>query len=165
MRTRVITRSWWPAVDGDICQACVPPMLTTPRSTQKDTPVSPLPTEEDVLTALLLRAARPRVTDYCDSAQCLDQAAWDQAVNVSRLSWENVVPMVASEIAQRRLAELTDLEVAIADSERLLDVSAARDAVVEAARAWGTSIFAGKRNNGDLLAAVCVLEAAEMGVL
>jgi len=95
-----------------------------------------LPTEEDVLMALVLRASRPVVTNIDSTEQSLNAAAWDQAVNVARVPWEDPVPAAALEIAYRRMAEFGDVEEAIADSERRYAVECAEQAVINAALEW-----------------------------
>jgi hypothetical protein len=92
--------------------------------------------EEDVLVALVLRACRPFVTNCYSTEQVMAQVAWDSACDPRRLAWEDLVPRLADEVALHRMAALhpQPIEVAIADSERRLEIEQAERFVLK--EAW-----------------------------
>ena len=125
-----------------------------------------LPTEEDVLAHLILHVALAEILDgplaNADRVATV-QAIWANRPRIGVPMEEALVQIGRARVMAHVGRTHRDAQrAAIADSERRLEVERARDAVVEAARAWGVSFFAGKRSNGDLLSAVCMLEAAEM---
>lgn len=108
-----------------------------------------LPTEEDVLAALLLRY--------------LAIASWPELYDFDH----DVAPDYARALCAHRLppgATRLELEAAIADSERRLEVERARDAVVEAAGRWFDAAAVDIKTDADLSEACWNLRLARAEV-
>lgn len=91
--------------------------------------MSALPTEEDVLAVLLLRACAPVVTNRDDSAQWDNEVAWARATSMAWPRW-------LGEMVQVRLSAFGSFEAAIADAERKWEIEQAEREVISAAERW-----------------------------
>lgn len=89
-----------------------------------------LPTEEDILAHLVLYAARPITTNADSTEQMMERAAWNAAT-----AFEAPLNPVAI-LAHGRLVATGDVESAIADSERRLEVELRAAELIAQASAW-----------------------------
>ena len=88
-----------------------------------------LPTEEDVLTVLVLRKARPFITNSDDTEQWLNLLRWDQALDGFMNGASGILAQERLEVV-RPNHPFDALEAAIADSERRLEAERAGQEVL-----------------------------------